>query len=187
MELAGKILDHMRNNDDRYWGGGFVEDSASANRPMALDLLNEILEEERAEKQLPVPGRSHPPKYGSKLGPPDCDCPNCRARRGEPESDWGDDDEDDWNENDFAEDDELDEESLATFSQTLNRFEDFLDALPPRIARKVEEAIARGEPPEVAASRIFGNLSPEMQPSRPDRKAKKRTGKLPSPEQRSLF
>ena len=187
MELAGKILDQMRNNDDRYWGVGFLDDSASANRPMAPDLLKEILEEERAEQQLPVPGRSHPPKYGSKLGPPDCDCPNCRARRGEPESDWGDDDEDDWNENDFAEDDELDEESLATFSQTLNRFEDFLDALPPRIARKVEEAIARGEPPEVAASRIFGNLSPEMQPSRPDRKAKKRTGKLPSPEQRSLF
>jgi hypothetical protein len=187
MELAGKILDQMRTNDDRYWGVGFLDDSSSANRPMAPDLLNEILEEERAEKQLPVPGHSHPPKYGSKLGPPDCDCPNCRARRGELASDRGEDDEDDWNENDFAEDDELDEESLATFSQTLNQFEDFLDALPPRIAREVEEAIARGEPPEVAASRIFGNLSPEIQPSRPDRKAKKRTGKLPSPEQRSLF
>jgi hypothetical protein len=178
MELAGKILDQMRNNDDRYWGVGFLDDSASANRPMAPDLLKEILEEERAEQQLPVPGRSHPPKYGSKLGPPDCDCPNCRARRGEPGSDWGDDDEDG-----FAEDEELDEESLAI----LNRFEELLDSLPAKIARKVEEALARGEPPEIAMSRISGRLLPEMQPSRPDRKAKKRGGKLPSPEQRSLF
>ena len=187
MELAGKILDQMRENDDRYWGVGFLDDS-SANRPLSPDLLTEILQEERTEKQFPVPGRSQPPKYGSKLGPTHCDCPNCRARRGETASDWSeDDDEDVWDENDIAEDDELDGESLATFSETLNQFEQFLDALPRRIARKVEESIARGEPPEIAAPRIFGNLSPQMPPSGPDRKAKKQTGKLPSPEQGNLF
>jgi hypothetical protein len=187
MELAAKIIDQMREDDDRYWGAGFLDDFASANRPLAPDLLNEILQEERAEKQLPVPGRSRPPKYGSKLGPADCDCPNCRARRGETPSDWSEDDEDDWNENDFAEDDEVDYESLETFSQTLNQFAQFLDALPPRIARKVEKSIARGEPPEIAVPRIFRNLSPEMQPFEPDRKAKKRAEKLPSPDQGNLF
>jgi hypothetical protein len=187
MELAAKILDQMREDDDRYWGAGFLDDFASANRPLAPDLLSEILQEERAEKKFPVLGRSHAPKYGSKLGPVGCDCPNCRARRGETASDWSEHDEDDWKENDFAEDDEVDDDSLATFSQTLNQFEQFLDTLPPRLARKVEESIARGELPEIAIPKIFGKLSPEMQPFGPDRKAKKRSGKLPSPEQGDLF
>jgi hypothetical protein len=181
LELAGKILDQMREKDGRYWGADFLDDSATANRPVAADLLNEILEEERAEKQLPVPERSHPPKYGSKLGPADCDCPNCRARRGETASGWGEDDGDDRSQTDFA------EEPPVTSSQALDRFEQLLDMLSPRIAREVEEAIARGDPPEIVAPRIFGNLLPEMRSSGPGGKAKKPTRNFPAPEQGDLF
>jgi tetratricopeptide (TPR) repeat protein len=175
LQLTGKILDQMRDANDSYWGFDFIDDPASASRPLASDLLNEILEEERAEKQFPAPGRNRPPMYGSKLESINCDCPNCRARRGEPVGDR----DGDRNTDDFAEDDKFDE--------TIDQLEEVLDRLPPQIARKMEAAIARGEPPEMAVARILGNVLPETESPWPERKAKKRTGKLPPPEQSNLF
>jgi hypothetical protein len=175
LPLTGKILDQMRDNTDSYWGFDFIDDPSSAGRPLASDLLNEILEEERAEKQFPSSGRNRPPTYGSKLESINCDCPKCRAQRGEPVDDWDDDEDMD----DFAEDDKFDE--------MMDQLEEVLDRLPPQIARKVEAAIARGEQPGIALAKILGDVLPETAPPRPERKAKKRTGKLPPPEQSNLF
>jgi hypothetical protein len=180
LELAGNILDEMRENDDGFWGADFLDD-ATANRPVPAELLKQILEGERAEKQFPVYERSSPVEYSSKLRRRDCDCPDCRARRGETPSEWGEDDGGDQDQNEFA------EPLPAVLSRALEEFEQFLDRLPPRIARKVEEAIARGEPPEIAVPRIFKNLPPEMRPPAPGGKTKKGTGTLPSPAQGNLF
>jgi hypothetical protein len=180
LELAGNILDEMRENDDGFWGADFLDD-ATANRPVPAELLKQILEGERAEKQFPVYERSSPVQYSSKLRRRDCDCPDCRARRGETPSEWGEDDGGDQDQNEFA------EPLPAVLSRALEEFEQFLDRLPPRIARKVEEAIARGEPPEIAVPRIFKNLPPEMRPPAPGGKTKKGTGTLPSPAQGNLF
>ena len=180
LELAGKILDEMRENDDRFWGADFLDD-ATANRPVPAELLKQILDEERAERQFPGYEHSSPAQYGSKLRRRDCDCPDCRARRGETPSEWGEDDGEDQDQNEFA------EPPPAAFSRALEQFEQFLDRLPPRIARKVEEAIARGEPPEIAVPKIFRNVPPEMRPSAPGGKTKKATGTLPSPAQGNLF
>jgi len=179
-ELAGNILDEMRENDDRFGGADFLDD-ATANRPVPAELLKQILEEERAERQFPVYERSSPAQYGSKLRRRDCDCADCRARRGETPSEWGEDDGEDQDQNEFA------EPPPAAFSRALEQFEQFLDRLPPRIARKVEEAIARGEPPEIAVPKIFRNVPPGMRPSAPGEKTKKATGTLPSPAQGNLF
>ncbi|MGA8504541.1 MAG: hypothetical protein WB762_02910 [Candidatus Sulfotelmatobacter sp.] len=176
LELTGKILDRVRGNDDgRYWGADFLGDPATVNSPVAPDLLSEIVKEERAQNEFPVPGRSQPPKYVSKLGPEDCDCPNCRAERGETASDWGGaDDGDDRNPTDFA------EEPPGTLSEALDQFEKILDMLSPRIAREEEEAIVPGAPPEIVAPGIFGSR-------RPGGKSKKPMKNLPSPEQGELF
>ena len=182
LELAGNILDEMRENNDRFWGDDFLDD-ATANRPVPAELLKQILEEERAERQFPAYERGSPVQYGSKLRRPDCDCPDCRARRGETPSEWREDDGEDLDENEFA------ELPPAAFSRALEQFEQFLDSLPRGIARKVDEAIARGEPPEIAVPKIFGNVPPEMRPSAPrgKTKTKKATETLPSPAQGNLF
>jgi hypothetical protein len=174
-DLAGKILDQLRGGVSQVFGFGFQDDPDIAIRPLPPELLNQILREEQEEKQFPIPARSRPPKYGSKLGPPPCDCPTCRARRGEPVYD----DEDD---------EDLDEDAaaVADFEETLTQFQEFLDTLPPKIARQVEEAIARGDSPQVAASRILGNLPPIPLPLAP-RKEKNKVVKRPPPEQGELF
>jgi hypothetical protein len=176
LELTGKILDCMRGKDG-FWGADFLGDSATVNGPVAPDLLSEILKEEREENEFPIPGRSRPPKYVSKLGPEDCDCPSCRAARGETTSDWGeeeDDDGDDWNPTDFA------GEPPGTLSEALDQFEEMLDMLSPRTSRKGKKAIGPGASPEIVAPGIFGSL-------RPGGKSKKPTKNLPSPEQGELF
>ena len=175
LELTGKILDRVRGDDGYYGGADFLGDPATVNGPVPPDLLSEILKEERAENEFPVPGRSRLPKYVAKLGPKDCDCPNCRAERGETASDWGEEDDgDDRNPTDFA------EEPPGTFSEALDQFEQILDMLSPRIAREEEEEIAPGAPPESVAPGIFGSLRPGGKPKKPMKN-------LPSPEQGELF
>jgi tetratricopeptide (TPR) repeat protein len=178
LELTGEILDRVRGNDGWYWGDDFPGDPATVNGPLAPDLLSEILKEERAENELPVPGRSRPPKYVSKLRPEDCDCPDCRAERGETASDWGEeeeeDDGDDWYPTDFA------EEPPGTLSKALDQFKRILNMFSPPSAREQEEQIVPGAPPEIVAPGIFGSL-------RPGGKSKKRVKNLPLPEQGELF
>jgi tetratricopeptide (TPR) repeat protein len=174
LDLAGKILDRVRGNDGFYWGADFLGDPATINGPVAPDLLSEILKEEREENEFPVPGRRRPPKYVAKLGPKDCDCPSCRAERGETTSDGGEEDDgDDWNPTDFA------GEPVVTFSEALDQFEQILDMLSPRTSRKEKKAIGPGAPPEIVAPGLFG--------SRPGGKSKKPMKNLPPPEQGELF
>ena len=174
LELTGKILDRMRGDDGCYWGADFLGDPSTANGPLAPELLSEILKEELAENEFPVPGRSRPPKYVSKLGPQGCDCANCRAERGETASDWGEaDDGGDRNPTDFA------NEPPGNFSKVLDQFEQILDMLSPRIAREQQQAIVPGAPPKIVAPGI-GSL-------RPGGKSKKPMKNLPSPEQGELF
>jgi hypothetical protein len=175
LELTGKIIDQVRRNEGRYRGADFLGDPVTASGPVAPDLLSEILKEERAENEFPVPGRSQLPKYVSKLGPENCDCAHCRAEREDTASDWGEEDKgDDRNPTDFA------EEPPGTFSEALDRFAEILDMLSTRIAREQEEAIVPAVRPEVVATGMFGSL-------RPDERSKKPLKNLPSPEQGELF
>jgi hypothetical protein len=141
---------------------------------MPPELLNQILAEEQAEKQFPIAGFSRPPEYLSKLGPTTCDCPNCRARRGQ-------------RVNDDAADEDFDlDDDEADFDEAFTEFVEFLGTLPPRTARRVTEAIARGDPPEIPAPKILGNALPEL--SRPAPRNAKKTGvSVPPPEQGNLF
>jgi hypothetical protein len=175
VELTGKILDRVRENDDCYWEADFLGDPGTVNGPLAPDLLSEILKEERAQNEFPVPGRSRPPNYVSELGLEVCDCPNCRVERGETASDGDEaDDGEDRNPTDFG------AEPLATFSEALHKFEQILDMLSPRMAGEEEEPIVPGASPEIVAPGIFGRL-------RPGGKSKKPMKNLPSPEQGELF
>jgi hypothetical protein len=183
-ELAGKILDQLRGSTARNFVVGLPDELDL--RPLPPELLNQILEEERDEKQTPTPS-NRLPRYVAKLGPPPCDCPHCRAERGEAvedNEDNNDEYEDDEDEDEF-EDDGLNPNAVARLDQTLGQLQKFLDSFPPQIARQIEEAIARGEPPEVAAPRIFGRTPPELKPMSSEKK--ERTAKVAPPEQGNLF
>jgi hypothetical protein len=174
MDLAGKILDQIRSNEGPDWGLGFLDDLDPGKRQMDPDLLSQILEEERAEKKFPVFGQNRAPKYGPKLEGSRSNCPESRTQRSEPVEDWDEDDEEDW--------------GFPAEPKELNQFAEFLENLPPEIAQEIEESIIRGESPEVAAHRIFGNLPPEILGSSvKNTKPKKQTRKLPSPDQGDLF
>jgi hypothetical protein len=182
-ELAGKILDQLRGRTARNFRFGLPDELDLAGRPLAPELLDQILEEERDEIQAPTPS-NRLPRYVAKLGPPPCDCPHCRAGRGEAVEDDNDEYEDDEDEDEF-EDDDLDPKAVARLDETLGQLQKFLDSFPPQIARQIEEAIARGEPPEVAAPRIFGTTPPELKPMSSEKK--ERTAKVAPPEQGNLF
>ena len=176
-ELAGRILDHLNGRPEQRIRLGDMNDPNIASRPMPPELLNEILAEEQMEKEFPISGRSRLPDYGAKLGPPPCDCPNCRAGRGEEVDEY-----------EAREDFDLDEDEkvFGDLEETWNNFQELLDALPAGIARQLEEALARGEPPEVAAARILGETLPEQRP--PARqKVRKTAGNLVPPKQGDLF
>jgi hypothetical protein len=154
-------------------------------------LLSEILEEERGTKKFPDQGIPNSPGYAAKLNSAEieCDCPDCRARRGEPV-----DDRDDWDdEDDDEEDDDRDEQNDADFrgpfSKTvLNNVEKILGALAPDLARQGREAIAAGENPVRVVDRIMGKAFPKEESAAASRKSKKgKAADFPRPEQGSLF
>jgi hypothetical protein len=161
-----------------------------ASRSVSRELLSEILEEERGAKKFPDPRNPKSPGYAAKLNSTEieCDCPDCRARRGEPL-----DDSDDWDDEEDEENDDWDEQNDADFrgpssNSVLNGVEKILGALAPHLARQAREAIAAGENPIRVLDRIMAKAFPKEESAAASRKSKKgKAADFPSPEQGSLF
>jgi len=195
-ELAGRILDCLnRKQDGRGWreGGAYLNsDPAIASRPVSPVLLGKILEEEQALKQVPGDKPGKDPKYAEDLDDSLCDCPECRAKRGE----LLDDDEllDEDDEGDFDDEDDFDEDedgfdaaappSLNGLAKIMSQI---LASMPPAqaqvVVQQLKQAMEDGEDVFSAVERIMGKAMPPPQlPGRP-----KKATKAPPPEQGSLF
>jgi hypothetical protein len=193
--LAGRILDCLNGKQQDglgRWGDGTAMngDPAIASRPVSPELLGKILEEEQALKQFPgyKPGKD--PNYAEELGYSLCDCPKCRAKRGEAREDgyeYVDDDED---EDEF--DGEFDDKGdfvgpgtspIPDFFKRIGKL-----GLPAAIVQQLKKAFARGEDPKAAIDRILGEtLSKPGSPASPRNKKKEKAATAPPPEQGSLF
>jgi hypothetical protein len=198
-ELAGTILDHLHGKQPSErgrlrWGAdqrdGLRDDPGDdpriASRQVSPELLSKILEEERQLKQFPVFGSYRDPKYASEFDPLLCDCPKCRANRGEfpDEDDALDEDDEDEDEDEF-DDDEFDEPPPPLSRKAIEMLEGFLGNLPPAVARRVIRAIANGEEPISAIDRIMNKEFPKRAiPASPN---KEKTAKAKPPAQGSLF
>ena len=188
-ELTGKILDELSGG--ARLGNGAISYRAEemASRSVSRELLSEILEEERGAKKFPDQRNPESPGYAAKLKSTEieCDCPNCRARRGEPL-----DDSDDWDD-EVDEEDEEDEQNEADIrgifsNSVLNELDKILDALEPGLSRKAREAIAAGENPLRVLDRMLAKASPKGESAAASGKSKKRkAARFPRPEQGSLF
>jgi hypothetical protein len=100
-DLAGRILDQLNGRTSGSFGW-FVDDSPEIARwPIAPELLNAILDEELKFKSFPAVPRDNNPRYGVQLAETECDCPKCRAKRGEPVGDGGDEHDEDEQEEDL--------------------------------------------------------------------------------------
>jgi len=213
--LAGRIIDFLngkKENERQPWrvGSGMRDDPTIASRAVSPELLGKILKEERTLGQLPDYGIDQEPPYAEELGYSSCDCPKCRARRGETledgeffdedeedDEDYFDEDED---EEDEEEDDEDDFDDGSDFNEapprTLKQIADSLDQMLsflPRpvaqaVAQQLKQAMAAGESPIDAIKRIMGTALPK--PGLPGSsvfKKKEKAAKAPPPEQGSLF
>jgi hypothetical protein len=193
--LAGRILDHLngnKENDRKRWrlGSGMGDDPGIASRPVSPELLGKILDEEQTMDKFPSYNIGLEPKYAEELGYSACDCPKCRARRGETVDDgpaYMDDDEE---EDDFDDDDEDEFDgppmSFPDFAKNLMKiFEEFIDKLPPALAQQAKKDIAAGESPITVIERIKGNMPPKAE--LPRNPKKERVARVPPPEQGSLF
>ena len=195
-ELTGKILDEL-SAGARILNGAFsLRAEQMASRPVSRELLSEILEEERAATKFPDQKIPKAPRYAAKLNGAEieCDCPDCRARRGEPV-----DDSDDWDDEEYEEDDEdaedgdWDEQSDPSFrgsypTEVLNKIEQILGVLGPDLARQAREAIAAGENPFKVIDRIMGKAYSKEESAAASGKSKKgKAADSPSSKQGSLF
>ncbi len=106
-ELAGRILDELNGRAQSAFGRGGKTRIASLE--LSPEALGEIVEEERQWKHRAGVPDNREPRYGSALEPPPCDCPACRAERGE----ILDEDEDDIGSISV-------EEMMATFEKIMN-------------------------------------------------------------------
>jgi len=192
-ELTGKILDELSGG--ARLGNGAISYRAEemASRSVSRELLSEILEEERGAKKFPDQRNPESPGYAAKLKSTEieCDCPDCRARRGEPlddSDDWDDEvDEEDEEGEDWEEQNEADIRGIFSNS-VLNELDKILDALEPGLARKAREAIAAGENPLRVLDRMVAKASPKGESAAASGKSKKRkAARFPRPEQGSLF
>jgi hypothetical protein len=204
-ELTGKILDELGGG--ARIGNGAISYRAEqiASRPVSAELLNAILEEERRAKQFPDQSKAKPPGYSAKLdiGETECDCPNCRARRGElvdDFDDWDNDDEDEDDDDDEEEEEDDDDEDgdweeekepdfSIPFSKTiLSGLEKILKAMAPDLARQATKAVASEENPVGVIDRLVARVFPKEGPREVSGKSEKaKTAALPRPEQGKLF
>ena len=194
-ELAGKILDQLNGKQQGGRGGwefGGNPDPQIASRPVPPELLGKILEEEKELVQFPICEGYREPKYADEFESSRCDCPRCRAKRGEAVGgmEFADDDEDEFDDDEeFGDDEDEFDESMPPLSQKLTKMlVSFLDTLPPGIAQKVKTALAAGEDPITAIDRILKSERLKTNSSAPsgiERKA--RVAKAPPPEQGNLF
>ncbi len=133
-DLAGKLLEELRGHPANM----FERDDFLAAGPerysMETGFLNEVLADERAQKQYPRLAR-HVPASGGIAGIPN-----------HPHANHG-----------FYEHEEfLEEEDLADF-------EDFLANMPPELCRELTLAIARGASPEAILKGILLGRSRELE------------------------
>jgi hypothetical protein len=191
--LAGRILDHLNGTNEngrKRWrpGADMGDDPGIASRAVSPELLGKILEEEQAMKQFPGNNSGKDPKYAVDLGYARCDCPKCRARRGQTNKggyEYVDDDEDDFEDED---DDEFDGPpvSFPNFAKNIMKiFEEFIGKLPPELAQQVRKDIAAGESPITAIERIKGKMLPKA--GLPPTSKREKAAKAAPPEQGSLF
>lgn len=139
-DLAGKILDRL----DRWL------DPTMQRYPLSPELLNAILDEERQFQKFPSNQRDDQPRYVAQLTSQSvdrCDCPRCRAKRGELVSDWDDDDEDDWDEDD----EEFDDASFEGLPGTLAAF---IEMLSPLERQRILQMMENGTDPLEVLDRI---------------------------------
>ena len=192
--LAGRILDHLngkKENERKRWrrGSGMGDDPGIASRTASSELLGKILEEEQALKQFPGYNSGKDPKYAEDLGYSLCDCPKCRAKRGEANKggyEYVDDDEDD-----FDDGDEFDEDGDFVGPAPF-RIPDFLKGLGKLVGlsdaaiKELKKACASGENPKTALDRILGERLPPPESPASSKKNEKFAKAVP-PEQGSLF
>jgi len=142
-ELAGKVLDLLASSP-------FSPPMESSS--LSAELLSEILEEELNLKKFPTGPGATDPRYAAQLAATtagDCDCPKCRARRGEPVDDFDDeDDEDMWDEDEDEEDFEDPIKGIPAAMANL------LDILAPKERQQILNAMERGEDPLMVIDRI---------------------------------
>ena len=198
-ELSGRILDCLKGtkeNARKRWrlGGGMGADPKIASRAVSPELLGKILEEEQALKKYPGYNLGPEPMYAGELGYAACDCPKCRARRGEEvEEDEFSDEEDDFDdEDDFDEDednfeDEFDRSAPSPLKGLARIMGEVLTSMPPEqaqaVVQQLKKAMDGGEDLLAAVERIMGKaMLPPQPPVRP-----KKLSRVPPPEQGSLF
>jgi hypothetical protein len=132
-ELVGKILDGLSGRLRQ----GALTDSVSS------ELLSRILEEELQLKKFPSVPRDDRPRYAALLtsrAAGDCDCPRCRANRGEPVDDWDEDDEDIFD----VEDEDFDDSLPGGIPGMLAAI---IESLPPTERQRILKAIDAGKDP----------------------------------------
>ncbi|MGA2170788.1 MAG: hypothetical protein ABSG62_21590 [Terracidiphilus sp.] len=184
--LAGRILDHLngkKENERKRWrlGSGMGDDPGIASRAVSPELLGKILEEEQALKPFPGYNSGKDPKYAEELGYSLCDCPKCRARRGEANKDGYE----------YVDDDDFDDEggfvgpgtsSNPDFVKGIGKLMGLSDAA----VKELKKAYASGEDPKTALDRILGErLSPPESPA--SSKKNEKFAKAVPAEQGSLF
>jgi hypothetical protein len=199
--LVGRILDHLngqRENEGKRWrlGSGRGDDPRIASRAVSPELLGKILKEEQTLEQFPSYNIDREPQYAEQLGYSSCDCPNCRARRGEPVEDGEvfddeEDDEDDFDDDEDDDEDGFDGELPLTLKQMAERLDQILGSLPPALAQWVTQqlkiAMAAGESPYDAIQSIMGKAFPKSGlPASSQNNKKEKAARVP-PEQGSLF
>ena len=178
MELAGRILDRLN---------GRLRLSPQANA-LSAELVDVIVEEELKLRKYPAVPRDDQPRYGAQLTSTTaarCDCPKCRAERGEPISDWDDEDEEEaWDDEEDDFDDPL--QGMPAVLATI------LESLPPAERQRVLKVIEAGEDPikvldtidqairkisPGSAARKSSRKPPKVAASKPDKQA------IPVPDQ----
>ncbi len=115
-DLAGKLLDELQGHPRNMFGlDDCMDEIAHEGYSLEPELLNAVLEEERAEMQFPVPGRSALPRYVREHETDEFDSAGPRR--------WG---------NEFDE------------NEDLAQLQDLLENMPAEVAREVNKAIALG-------------------------------------------
>ena len=190
--LAGRILDLLNGNNSspgKRWrpGSNFGDDPEIASRAVSPELLAKILEEELSLKKFPGYGFNEAPKYSEDLNASLCDCPKCRARRGETGA-GGYEFVDDGDEDDFEdEDDDFADPGGFALSELLKGLGKMMGLSAAKI-KELEKARANGEDPKTAMDRILGERSFEPRaPETPKSRKTEKSAKVPPPEQGSLF
>jgi len=162
-ELAGKILDQLREYPTNMFGpDDFLDEVGYDGFSVKPEFLNEVLAEEREEKQFPIARANAVPRYVRERKVQERDSP--KSRRGQDEFD----------------EEEMDAEDFA-------EMEELMKLLPPEFVSQVLEGIARGKSQkEIMAEIVLEPNKPEGELPQGAHETKQKKP-VKSPEQGSLF